>query len=193
MRPPAPVAASMARMRRRFCKVCIRRSPLPEGIHHLAEQRDELAPRAHSITSSAATRRVGGTVRPIAFAACRLSTVSNFVGPAPEDLRVWRHAGCGRRRMPVGRRKRNRCCRKEDRQPRRKIGKETAGRRWRAASAMTRSRCRIVVVSGGKTKPPPRMPPTDPMTLSMSVAVSTSWGVTSTLSDCSAALAAVVK
>src|SRR5262249_45019019 len=42
-----------------------------------AEQRDEFA-TLHSITSSAPTRRPGGTVRPSAFAVLRLTTNSNF-------------------------------------------------------------------------------------------------------------------
>src|SRR6516225_5957282 len=44
-----------------------------------AEQRDELATAAHSITSSAMARMPGGTVRPIALAVLRLRTNSNFV------------------------------------------------------------------------------------------------------------------
>ena len=43
-----------------------------------AEQRDELAP-LHSITSSAATCSVSGTVRPSPLAAFKLMTSSNFV------------------------------------------------------------------------------------------------------------------
>src|SRR3977135_3279729 len=43
-----------------------------------AEQRDELA-ASHSITSSAATSSVGGTVRPSAFAVLRLISSSNLV------------------------------------------------------------------------------------------------------------------
>src|SRR5262249_59646847 len=46
---------------------------------HAAEQRYELAPPNHSITSSAATSRPGGTVRPSAFAVLRLTIVSNLV------------------------------------------------------------------------------------------------------------------
>src|SRR5512132_2485193 len=42
-----------------------------------AEQRDELAP-PHSITSSAATGSLSGTVRPSAFAVLRLMANSNF-------------------------------------------------------------------------------------------------------------------
>src|SRR5262249_53656362 len=45
-----------------------------------AEQSDELAPPDHSITSSARASSVGGTVRPIAFAALRLMTSSYFTG-----------------------------------------------------------------------------------------------------------------
>src|SRR5262249_41202154 len=48
-----------------------------------AEQRDELAAdhlRGHSMTSSAATSRPGGTVKPSAFAVFKLMTVSNLVG-----------------------------------------------------------------------------------------------------------------
>ena len=44
-----------------------------------AESRDELAP-LHSITSSARARSVGGTVRPMAFAAFKLMTRSYLVG-----------------------------------------------------------------------------------------------------------------
>src|SRR5215469_6531355 len=43
-----------------------------------AEQRDELA-SLHSITSSAATSRPGGTVSPSAFAVLRFTIVSNLV------------------------------------------------------------------------------------------------------------------
>src|SRR6516162_9079344 len=45
-----------------------------------AGQRDELAPRDHSITSSARTINVIGTWSPIALAALRLRISSNFVG-----------------------------------------------------------------------------------------------------------------
>src|SRR5262249_13433222 len=48
-----------------------------------AEHRDELAALYrgnHSITSSAATSRPGGTVKPSAFAVFKLMTVSNLVG-----------------------------------------------------------------------------------------------------------------
>jgi hypothetical protein len=45
-----------------------------------AKQRDELAPPDHSITSSAATSRPAGTVRPSALAVLRLMAVSNLVG-----------------------------------------------------------------------------------------------------------------
>ena len=44
------------------------------------EQRDELAPGAHSITSSARARSDGGTSRPSALAVLRLMISSNLVG-----------------------------------------------------------------------------------------------------------------
>src|SRR5262249_52815029 len=44
-----------------------------------AEQRDELAPLHHSITSSARARKDSGIVRPIAFAALTFTTSSNLV------------------------------------------------------------------------------------------------------------------
>src|SRR5262245_36305690 len=47
---------------------------------HAAEQRDEFATAAHSITSSARASKVGGTSRPRAFAVFRLITVSYLVG-----------------------------------------------------------------------------------------------------------------
>src|SRR5262245_54850978 len=55
----------------------------PAARGHAAEQRDERAAldlRAHSITSSAATCSVGGTVRPSALAVLRFITHSNLVG-----------------------------------------------------------------------------------------------------------------
>src|SRR5215813_3923006 len=45
-----------------------------------AEQRDELAAAAHSITSSASCCNCRGTLRPRAFAVLRLITSSNLVG-----------------------------------------------------------------------------------------------------------------
>src|SRR5262245_46206147 len=45
-----------------------------------AEQRDELAPLDHSITSSARASTLAGTSRPSALAVLRLSTVSYLVG-----------------------------------------------------------------------------------------------------------------
>src|SRR5262249_50042868 len=45
-----------------------------------AEQRDEIAPPDHSITSSARASSVSGTVRPNAFAVLRLITRSYLVG-----------------------------------------------------------------------------------------------------------------
>src|SRR5262249_1706082 len=53
-----------------------------------AEQRDELAPVAHSITSSAATSSVCGTVRPSILAVETLITSSNF-----DDCTTGRSAG----------------------------------------------------------------------------------------------------
>src|SRR5262249_59641794 len=47
---------------------------------HAAEQRDELAAAAHSITSSARASSVGDTSRPSAFAVLRLITNWNLVG-----------------------------------------------------------------------------------------------------------------
>jgi len=46
----------------------------------LDSKRDELAPPNHSITSSARTSSVGGTVMPSALAVLRLITRSNLVG-----------------------------------------------------------------------------------------------------------------
>src|SRR5262249_22825068 len=51
----------------------------PRG-RRAAEQRHELAPPDHSITSSARCCRNQGTSRPSALAVLRLSTSSNFVG-----------------------------------------------------------------------------------------------------------------
>src|SRR5262245_31196688 len=45
-----------------------------------AEQRDEIAPPDHSITSSARTSMVGGTLRPIALAVLRLNVSMYLVG-----------------------------------------------------------------------------------------------------------------
>src|SRR6516165_3571155 len=45
-----------------------------------AEQRDELAPPDHSITSSARSRNDSGIVSPSALAVVRLTTRSNLVG-----------------------------------------------------------------------------------------------------------------
>src|SRR6516162_6452035 len=45
-----------------------------------AEERDELAPPNHSITSVASANTVAGTSRPRAFAVLRLRTSSYFVG-----------------------------------------------------------------------------------------------------------------
>src|SRR5262249_47196473 len=59
-----------------------------------AEQRDELAPPDHSITSSARTSSVGGTSKPSAFAVFRLTIVSYLVGAC-----TGRSAGLAPRRM----------------------------------------------------------------------------------------------
>src|SRR5262245_23991179 len=48
--------------------------------HSTAEKCDELAAAAHSITSSAATSKPAGTVRPRAFTVLMLTTVSYLVG-----------------------------------------------------------------------------------------------------------------
>jgi len=45
-----------------------------------AEQRDELAATAHSITSSARNKIDGGTVRPSALAVLAFTAISNFTG-----------------------------------------------------------------------------------------------------------------
>src|SRR5262245_10490155 len=45
-----------------------------------ANERDELAPPNHSITSSARANKVAGTSKPSAFAVLRLITSSHFVG-----------------------------------------------------------------------------------------------------------------
>src|SRR5262245_8290063 len=59
---------------------CLRaRRKRPSG-RRAAEQRDEVAAGAHSITSSARASRVGGISRPSALAVVRLITSSNFVG-----------------------------------------------------------------------------------------------------------------
>src|SRR5262249_45169202 len=49
------------------------------GNRRAAEQRDELATAAHSITSSASASSVGGISTPNAFAVARLTTRSNLV------------------------------------------------------------------------------------------------------------------
>src|SRR5262249_50681663 len=48
--------------------------------HRPSEQRDEVAARDHSITSSARASSAGGTSRPRAFAVLRLIRSSNLVG-----------------------------------------------------------------------------------------------------------------
>src|SRR6266487_995683 len=61
---------------RRLLRACRQR---PRG-RRAAEQGDELAPPNHSITSSARASSIGGTSRPSALAAFKLSTSSYFVG-----------------------------------------------------------------------------------------------------------------
>ena len=58
----------------RLLRACCDR---PAG-HRAADSQDEL-PSPHSITSSAAARSVGGTVRPSILAVCALTTSSSFV------------------------------------------------------------------------------------------------------------------
>src|SRR5262245_43545239 len=58
----------------------LRARPKRPCRRHAAEQRDELAPPYHSITSSARASSDGGTSRPSAFAVARLITSSYFVG-----------------------------------------------------------------------------------------------------------------
>src|SRR5262249_3359438 len=69
--------ARMEKSDHRHLRLLRTRRQRPTGSR-AAEQRDELAPPHHSITSSAPTRRPGGTVRPSAFAVLRLTTNSNF-------------------------------------------------------------------------------------------------------------------
>jgi hypothetical protein len=57
----------------------MRRCPKWPRRRRAAEQRDELAPGAHSITSSARASSLSGIVRPSALAVVRLMTVLNFV------------------------------------------------------------------------------------------------------------------
>src|SRR5215813_5028901 len=64
---PVPLTLALLRSRREWPR------------RRAAEQRDELAPR-HSITLSAATSSLSGTVRPSALAVFRLMTSSNLVG-----------------------------------------------------------------------------------------------------------------
>src|SRR5262249_41206011 len=59
----------------------------PRGCR-AAKQRDELAARGHSITSSARAESAGGTSSPSALAVFRLSTNSNLV-----DWTIGRSAG----------------------------------------------------------------------------------------------------
>src|SRR5262249_54122797 len=63
--PPHPLGLLRARRERPGCR-------------RAAEQRDELSPPHHSITSSARASSVGGTSRPSAFAVLRLMTTINL-------------------------------------------------------------------------------------------------------------------
>src|SRR5262249_3726241 len=63
---------------RRLARLLRTRRKRPRG--RAAEQRDELATAAHSITSSARASSVGGTSRPSALAVLRLTTKSKRVG-----------------------------------------------------------------------------------------------------------------
>jgi hypothetical protein len=51
---------------------------LPRSRRRAAEERDELAPPHHSMTSSARADRLGGTSMPSALAVLRLMTNSNL-------------------------------------------------------------------------------------------------------------------
>src|SRR5262245_4528708 len=51
----------------------------PRPHHRAADQRDDLAPRDHSITSSARARSVAGTSRPSVLAVLRFRIISIFV------------------------------------------------------------------------------------------------------------------
>src|SRR5262249_31495292 len=70
-----------------------------------AEERDELAPQNHSITSSARSRIDGGMARPSAVAALRFTSISNSVGsctgrsPGFSPRRMRSTYGAARRQM----------------------------------------------------------------------------------------------
>src|SRR5262249_46066066 len=76
---------SLALLRARRERPCDRRT---------AEQRDELAPFDHSITSSASASSLSGIWRPSALAVLRLMTNSSFVA-----CMTGRSAGCSPLRM----------------------------------------------------------------------------------------------
>src|SRR5262245_61124081 len=61
-----------------LARLCARRDR-PRS-RRAAEQRDELAPTDHSMTSSARTSNAGGTLRPSAVAVLMLTTITNLVG-----------------------------------------------------------------------------------------------------------------
>src|SRR5262245_3121475 len=67
---------------------------LPHLGRELSSVTHELAPPDHSITSSAATSKPGGTVRPSALAVLRLRVVSYLIGAC-----TGRSAGLAPRRM----------------------------------------------------------------------------------------------
>src|SRR5262245_50974744 len=71
MRSAVKYSNQRGRLRAHRERPCRRRAP---------EQTNELAPRAHSITSSARASSVGGTSRPSTLAVLRLMTSSNLVG-----------------------------------------------------------------------------------------------------------------
>src|ERR1700730_10982029 len=65
----------------RHCRLLRTRREGPRG--HAAEQRDELAPPHHSITSSARASSVGAIASPSVLAFLRLITASYLVGACP--------------------------------------------------------------------------------------------------------------
>src|SRR5262249_49734375 len=81
--PDPPHALALLRPRRERPRSC-----------RAAQQRDELAPAAHSITSSASESTSGGMESPSALAVLRLITRSNFPG-----CRTGRSAGFAPLRM----------------------------------------------------------------------------------------------
>src|SRR5262249_59457628 len=78
--PGRPAVENPDHRHRRLLRPCRERP----GGRRTAEQRDEVAPVAHSITSSARPSSVGGMVRPIALAVVKLMASSNLVGCSTE-------------------------------------------------------------------------------------------------------------